>query len=965
MKTLSSHQQMAQKLDTKRITILLIISIGLVNFSGNDKTVYSDKDKPFYPVTLDAADSILAQMSLEEKLAQFFVIKNPKSLEAPLPGGVIVNSIDGISKLNIPGDSFRPIVGVSLADNGELFNAERLSSVKNQVFIESYAASLAGYLKANNIDFVTDFGLDIYQNDQTPYGDLSFSSNADEVAEIGQAIYRGFKKQRLVAVASNFPGLGNTTRGYEQSPAMVYTQREALYENELVPFKCLINDGLQSVMMANAFVPALDNSHNAMASTSPIIHNLLRENLGFNGLIWSDLSINAPSVNKEFPASIGSFLAGSDVIIINDKLQENIYGLKQLITQEIISLEEIDERCKRVLQSKVWMLKNKNASSIAATGRSLHQMNRQLYSRGLVLLKNDDALPITQLDTSNIAVLKIGSASAQLREWVTRYTEAEVFELKHDHIERDFNAFWAEEDRFDLIIVLADEEPMRFARKRFGMSETTERILTQITTVKRSILVWNGSLKGLTHIKDTPKLQALLAAHGTDEYADDLSLQALFGGRKINGELRKRLQRITRFDTVFDTKKTRLAYGFPEEVGIASGDLDSIEKIARKGISEMAYPGCQVWFAKDSIVIYNKSFGHHTYQNDQAVKNTDLYDLASITKIAASAAGLMKLTDQGKFNLDHRLCDYLSEWVDTTEYMQLTMREILAHQAGLTPWIPFYQKTLSKGVPRYDVYSLAQSPTYPLQVARELYIKADYPDVMFSSILNTKLNSKKEYKYSDVGYYFVQKIIEKQTRQPMDQFLDSNFYRPLGLSTLGYHPLARFKKEQIAPTELDRIFRNQLVHGYVHDPGAAMMGGIGGHAGLFSNANDLGVLMQMYLNGGEYGGKQYLNKETIKDFTRCQFCDNDNRRGASFDKPLTDGSEGPSCGCTDLEAFGHQGFTGTVTWADPEENTVYVFLSNRVYPNASNKKLLELNIRTDLQKTFYKAIERSKKLASE
>lgn len=344
------------------------------------------------------------------------------------------------------------------------------------------------------------------------------------------------------------------------------------------------------------------------------------------------------------------------------------------------------------------------------------------------------------------------------------------------------------------------------------------------------------------------------------------------------------------------------------------------------------------------------------------MRNTDLYDLASITKIAGSVAGLMRLTEVGKFNLDNRLCDYLSEWVDTTTYMQLNMREILAHQAGLTPWIPFYTKTVTKGVPRYDVYSLAPSETYSLRVAREFYIRSDYPDKMFRQILNTDLAEKK-YKYSDIGYYFALRIIEKQTGLSLEQFLDSTYYRPLGLTTMGYRPLERFEKSQITPTEYDRYFRNQLVHGDVHDPGAAMLGGVGGHAGLFSNANDLGVMMQMYLNGGSYGGDRFFSQEVIDNFTKCQFCEDDNRRGAGFDKPLTDGSEGPSCGCTSLDAFGHQGFTGTVTWADPEEKVVYVFLSNRVYPDANNKKLLELNVRTEIQKAFYKAIEKGKDLA--
>jgi beta-N-acetylhexosaminidase len=343
--------------------------------------------------------------------------------------------------------------------------------------------------------------------------------------------------------------------------------------------------------------------------------------------------------------------------------------------------------------------------------------------------------------------------------------------------------------------------------------------------------------------------------------------------------------------------------------------------------------------------VMNKSYGHHTYENRIAVQNSDLYDLASITKIAASMAALMKLTQDSLFNLDYSLCDYLPEWVDTTAFMQMGMREIFAHQAGLPAFIPFYSKTVKKGVPRYDIYSLAQSEIYPFKVARELYIQKDQPDKMFRQIMNTPISADKKYLYSDIGYYFALRIIQKQSKMKLEDYLDAEIYKPLGMSTMTYRPLDKFPENRIAPTELDMYFRGQLVHGYVHDPGAAMLGGVGGHAGLFSNANDLGKLMQLYLDGGSYGGESYFDSSIVQQFTACQFCET-NRRGFGFDKPLRDGKEGPSCGCTSLDAFGHQGFTGTVTWADPAEKVVYVFLSNRVYPNAENKKLAEMNVRT-------------------
>jgi len=479
---------------------------------------------------------------------------------------------------------------------------------------------------------------------------------------------------------------------------------------------------------------------------------------------------------------------------------------------------------------------------------------------------------------------------------------------------------------------------------------------------KPSILVWNGNPNALRNLNNTDRYKAIIETYQNTDYTSDLVTQAIFGGRAIQGNLKRKVKDLYEKETGIATQKIRLGYGIPEEVGIARKDLKKLDEIANKGIEEVAYPGCQIFFAKDGIVVVNNAYGYHHYEKDHRVKVDDLYDLASITKIAGSVAALTKLNSMGLFELDSTLSYYFGETVDTTEYANLTMREILAHQAGLAPFVPFYSKTLSKGSPKYDVYSLAKSEIYPNKVAREFYIRKGYEDVMFSQILNHPLSSEKKYKYSDIGYYFALRIIEIQSKMPMDMFLDSTIYRPLGLSTMTYKPLEKFNKSRITPTEFDRDFRHQLVHGDVHDPGAAMLGGVGGHAGLFSNANDLGILMQMYLNGGNYGGEQLIDSTILADYIRCQFCDNDNRRGAGFDKPLRESGNGPTCGCTNKEAFGHQGFTGTVTWADPGENVVYVFLSNRVYPSANNKKLAELNIRTDMQQAFYDAIKKNREL---
>ncbi|NQV52953.1 MAG: serine hydrolase [Flavobacteriales bacterium] len=952
----------------QRVHILLIAFLGSLLISGNPPLRHPDREMPFSPVSMDATDSLLATMDLDEKLMQFFVAKKAE----PGFSNALIIPFSAINEVGFDGErSSLSLVGIDLINDPSVYailglpKAPLLSSVKDPETIYGYALQLGHVLRAKGVDFVIGPSLDIEINDDSPYTSLhSFGNDIATVSEKAQSFVDGMRTAGVMCVAGHFPGLGNTLRGADANPPMIYSKRKELNNRDLVPFKALINDGLQGVMMASAFAPGMDSTLNATAASSIIAHQTLKGQLGFQGLAWCDLSTE---INLQERTIQEMFLAGNDLIILSNELNLGIDALKDLIRSGTLNEQQIDERCKRILQLKLWTERKPQLVSSGVFSDRMIKLGlkeRQLFSDALVLLKNDGVVPFQALDTLSLAIVKLSdSTNKHLPGLIGRYAPADVFQLNNMSLEKDFQIFEAKAGRYDHIIIIGEPTNADLDKRRFGLSEHAQSIIDRISTSHRTTLVWNGNAKALRSIATTSRMKAVLLGHEVSAWSDDLTIQALFGGREIKGELHRKIDDRFHDMPVIRTEKIRLAYGLPEEVGIDRNDLKKIDSIAKKGIEEMAYPGCQVWFAKDGIVVVNNPYGYHTYQAERSVKNTDLYDLASITKIAGSVAGLMRLTEEGQFNLDNRLCDYLSEWVDTTTYMQLNMREILAHQAGLTPWIPFYTKTVTKGVPRYDVYSLAASETYPLRVAREFYIRSDYPDKMFRQILNHDL-AEKTYKYSDIGYYFALRIIEKQTGTSLDRFLDSTYYRPLGLTTMGFRPLERFEKSEIAPTEYDRYFRNQLVHGDVHDPGAAMLGGVGGHAGLFSDANDLGVMMQMYLNGGFYGGQRFFGQEVIDDFTKCQFCEDDNRRGAGFDKPLTDGSEGPSCGCTSLDAFGHQGFTGTVTWADPDEKVVYVFLSNRVYPDANNKKLLELNIRTEIQKEFYRAIERGKDLAT-
>jgi CubicO group peptidase (beta-lactamase class C family) len=384
--------------------------------------------------------------------------------------------------------------------------------------------------------------------------------------------------------------------------------------------------------------------------------------------------------------------------------------------------------------------------------------------------------------------------------------------------------------------------------------------------------------------------------------------------------------------------------------------LSKLDSFANHAIAAKMTPGIQLLVARKGKVIYNKNFGHHTYQKVQKVSSKNVYDLASLTKILVTVPLLMELVESGIITLEDRLGDLLPKYKGTDKE-GITLKEMLSHFARLKPWIPFYKSALDsvsqKPIPEF--FKSKKSKNYPIQISDDKFLRKDLTDTIHQQILNSELLEEKEYHYSDLPYYILKEFIERYYDQPLNELIDQHFYKSIGANFSTYLPLEKFSKNQIIPTEDDSYFRFETVHGYVHDMGAAIQNGVGGHAGLFSNANDVAKLMQMYLQHGFYGGKQYLNPSTIDAFNTCYFCEEDNRRGVGFDKPQLE-DEGPTCGCISMTSFGHSGFTGTYAWADPEEEIIYVFLSNRTYPDSKNNRLLEENIRTEIQRFIYKAI---------
>ena len=495
------------------------------------------------------------------------------------------------------------------------------------------------------------------------------------------------------------------------------------------------------------------------------------------------------------------------------------------------------------------------------------------------------------------------------------------------------------------------------AADTFGLTRDMIRLIDTVARVNRTILTLFGTPYSLEKIPELNKPEAIVVAYQDNPSTETAAAEVIFGGIGARGKLPV-TSAVFPYGTGDETEKTRLEFIMPEEIGIPRQSLDVIDSIAKNGIELRAYPGCQILLAKDGKIFYVKAFGQPRYEDTVKVTMQHIYDLASVTKVAATTLAIMKLYDEGRLNPGDSLGKYLP-FLKGSDKSNLLIRNVMAHQAGLEDWIPFYKSTLRNGQPDPAIYQPEQSTEFTVRVAHDLFIRSSYSDTIYQHIIESPLRASRDYKYSDLGFYLLRRIVEQISHQPFDKYLDSIFYKPLGLSTMGFKPGERFNISRIIPTEYDNEFRKQLVWGDVHDPGAAMLGGVSGHAGLFSNAYDLAVILQMLLQNGTYGGKQLLSPATVREFTRVQFPGKGNRRGLGFDKPtLNPKLDGPTCFGASPRSFGHSGFTGTYIWADPANGLIYVFLSNRVYPNAANQKLSEMNIRTNIHQAAYDLLQR-------
>lgn len=724
----------------------------------------------------------------------------------------------------------------------------------------------------------------------------------------------------IVAKASpaNLVNLINNVQGTTRVP-MLFTASEGFVVDSVVTFP----DPLTlSALKSDSLKTAVQQE---IASRMKMLGLQTITNLKVADLSNVDLIFE-----KKKATPIPAFQVGNDIIVDPKNVSGLIKKLKRDLRKNEPLQQQLDATVKKILAAKYdaglayrqpIAMENLHLRLNSLPARILQQ---QVFRKAITLTANqNNALPVQSLENKRFASITIGKEKKnEFTHRLSKYAPFDHYELK-DSSSIDLDVI----NKYDYVIVgiYSDVTPLKTFLQRIQP--------------KQKVVCFFGDPT------DMADVNASITAYANNPISENAAAQMIFGAMAFEGKQSLSTPLVQRF-----------SYVLPEEAGLDSKTLEQVSYIVQQAIDSAATPGCHVFVAHKGKVVMDQSFGWYTYEKKIPVSDETIYDLASITKVAATLQAVMFLQEKGKIDVNKKISAYLPE-LRSTNKKDITIKDALTHQSGLLPFIPMWPNTVKDNILMPYYYSTTRSDQYPLQVAPELFVSPVIRDSAWHWALTSKMTDRPartpySYRYSDMGSMIFHHMVENVINQPMDEFLEQNFYEPLGATTLGYRPLERFSPAQVAPTEIDTIYRKQLVHGTVHDERAAMLGGVAGHAGLFGDADDLAKLGQMLLNGGTYGGVRFFKEETVNLFTAKQY--ENSRRGLGWDKPTGDWNS-PTSDLASARTFGHTGFTGTCIWVDPQFDLVFVFLSNRVWPDRSNK-LLNANIRTRLQEVVYKSI---------
>lgn len=859
-----------------------------------------------------------------------------------------------------------------------------IGAIRNKRLIYDYGQEVARECRLLGIqaDFAPD--ADVNSNPANPViGSRSFGEDPQLVAEASVAYSLGMEDAGVQAVAKHFPGHGDTGTDSHKALTRVDHSRQRLDDIDLVPFKSFVDAGCSGIMTGHIIVPALDPSETPASLSKIMTTDLLRKDMGFEGLIYTDALGMKGAVD---PAGrnncIAALLAGADVLLCPENPHTAINTLAAAVADGRVPATVLEDRCKRVLRYKYYLgLDNYKplGTDYAAIARELNSpealaLMKKLASAAITVVRNENnILPLGRLAERTFSVVSIGAGrNNEFAATCARYARTEDY---YTNGEAFTAASLAKIEKGDVIIaaVFSDNAAAR---------QTLERLVAGPKPVVGVFMISPFKIRKFGAAMS--RLAATVLAYDDIPVARESAAEAVFGGIAVDGRLPVNIAGVAKVGAGIDLPKTRLGYTSPVAEGLSPAMADSIDAIVREGLKTKAFPGCQVLVARHGNIVYDKCFGKITGTADaKAVGPLTVYDLASVSKATGTLPGIMKAYDQGLLSLDDRLGDIIPEITDSAK-REITVRELLYHETGMPAALNMfdlmfdtttYTGRLISNRPdrnhsikiqrnaygnnrarmRTDIISRTKSEKYPVEASKGIYTGRAAYDTVMSRIYNIPLRKNKNYNYSCLNFALLMDVEQRRTGRPHQEYVEENIFGPLGAYRTGYRPAERFDKSEIAPTEYDSFMRRQKVHGYVHDEMANFSGGVQGNAGLFANAGDIAKICQMWLNGGKYGDAQVLSPATVELFTTAKSptC----RRGLGFDKPDTVNPEySPTCDEASPEVFGHLGFTGTVFWVDPKEDLIFIFLTNRVDPTRDNAAFNKLGIRPQLFRYVYQSL---------
>lgn len=966
-------------------------------------------------------DSVFQQLSLDQKIGQLFMVATysggekmnkpliEKLIQEQYIGGLIFMQGTATAQAELTNayqqSSLVPLfigmdaewgLGMRLTGIRDFPRQMMLGAMKDSTIVYKMGAAIASQCRrlGVHIDFAPV--LDINNNPNNPVINFrSFGENKFKVSNYGLQYMRGLQENGVMACAKHFPGHGDTDVDSHNDLPEIRKTAEQLRKLELYPFKKLIDNGLQSVMIAHLQVPAFEKKTQTPSTLSEsIVSGLLKNELGFKGLVITD-ALNMEGVAKYFqPGEIDlkAFQAGNDVLLFSQDVPSGVRKIKEALINGSISDARLEHSVRKILYAKyqagLHQFTPIKTEHIDDDLNELISPIRNQVAEEAITWLNDPYQILNKLKTNKVkkvTYVGVGTTTDNtFSSTLKKYGVSDILFAPTSN-KQEIEAF-AKSLQTKEAVIIGVHNMNPYVVKNFGLDSLEIENVQRIGANKNAFTVLFGNPYAMKYFCD---IEGAMVAYDEAPETQEVAARELFGLLKPKGKLPvsvcdqfKAGEGLTSLTTVLGevsdsaryVKQSKLITEdnvriplfrnehdleccvSPAALGIDLAELDKLDAYLQSCVNNRIFPGCRMLAAKGGNVFYDKPFGNLNYDSSKPVELNTLYDLASLTKVTATTMAVMKLYDQGKLDLDATLGRYVGITRGTDkEYLKI--KDILTHQAGLKSWIPFYKETLdSLKQPREDIYSKTLREKYAVKVAKDLYMRSDWVDTMWARILASPLENKGRYVYSDLDFIFLQKVVESITKRKLNDYVLDEFYKPLGMSFTNFNPKTTLVGKETAPTESDDYFRYQTLNGYVHDMGAAMFGGVSGHAGLFSTANDVAILFQMLLNGGSYQGKRYLQRSTIELFTSKYA--SISRRGLGFDKPEPNaGKSNPCCDRASLKTFGHTGFTGTCVWADPENDLIFVFLSNATYPSAEKKKINNgVGVRETAQAYLYRAM---------